>query len=90
MTEKLLEIYDECMKHNISISMKYMLSHACIEVAGVMLAYDKKAREYKPLKCEKWVSIHEMKRVNGVDLVAYTIEEIFNQLNNRKDELLEV
>lgn len=87
MNEKLLEIYDKCMKHNIPISMKFMLSDAAIEVTGEILAYDKSSKKYEHLRHEKWVSIHEMKRVNNIDLVASTIDEIFNALNNRKDEL---
>lgn len=87
MNEKLLEIYDKCMKHNISISMQFMLSDAVIEVTGETLAYDTRAKKYKILKNEKWVRIHEMKEVIGVDLVVLAIDEIFNNLNNRKNEL---
>lgn len=90
MNEKLLEIYNKCMEHNISISIRYLLSHASIEVKGVILAYDSKNKEYKPLSYDKWVSIHEMKELNNIDLVVLAIDEIFNALNNRKNELSEV
>lgn len=90
MNEKLLEIYDKCKKHNISISISYLLSDAVIEVEGVMLAYDSKNKKYEELRYDKWVSIHEMKEVNNIDLVVLAIDEIFNVLNNRKDELSEV
>ena len=87
MNEKLLEIYNKCRQHNIIISTRYFLSDVLIEVVGVMFVYDSKNKEYKPLCCKKWVSIHEMKDVDNIDLVVLAIDEIFNALNNRKDEL---
>ena len=90
MNEKLLEIYERCINHNISISIKYLLSDAAIEVAGVTLAYDSKNMKYEKLRCKEWVSIHEMKNVNQIDLVELAIDKIFNALNNLKDKLREV
>lgn len=87
MNEKLLEIYEKCKEHNISISIKYLLSDAVIEVEGVTLAYDSKNRKYEKLKCDKWVSIQQMRVVNNIDLVVSAINEIFIALNNRKDQL---
>ena len=88
MNEKLLEIYDKCMEHNITITIQYLLSDASIEIVGRMLAYNSKTRQYEKLYRDKWVSIHEMKSVNNVDLITFAIDEIFDELNSRKDELL--
>lgn len=86
MNEKLLEIYDECIKRNISISIKYLLSDAVIEIIGTTLFYNPVNKKYETLKCEKWVSIHGMRSVNGPDLVLLAIYEIFNQLINVKEK----
>lgn len=86
MNEKLLEIYDECIKRNISISIKYLLSDAVIEIIGTTVIYNSVNKKYETLKCEKWVSIHGMRSVNGPDLVLLATYEIFNQLTDAKEK----
>ena len=83
MKEKLLEIYNKCMEHNISISIKYLLSDAAIEIEGHKLVYNSINGKYSNIKCCKWISIEEIKTAN-IDLIELTINEIFNALNNYK------
>lgn len=83
MSEKLLEIYNKCMEHNISISIKYLLSDAAIEIEGHKLVYNSANGRYNEIKCNKWVLIKEIKTAN-IDLIELAIDGIFNALNNHK------
>ena len=71
------------MEHNISISIKYLLSDAAIEIEGHKLVYNPTNGKYSNIKCDKWISIEEIKTAN-IDLIELTINEIFNALNNYK------
>jgi hypothetical protein len=84
MMEKLLKIYNKCMEHNISISIKYLLSDAAIEIEGRKLVYNSANGKYSEIKCDRWVLIEEIKTAN-IDLIELSINEIFNALNNREN-----
>lgn len=85
MNEKLLNLYDRCMKHNISISIKYLLSDSMVEVQGKTLLYNKAIQDYDLVKLEKLISIEEARLID-VDLLEHTINEIFYELIDKKGE----
>lgn len=39
---KILEIYDKCMRHNITIEIRFLLSDAAIEVRGGLFGLERK------------------------------------------------
>ena len=85
MNQKLLDIYEKCMKHNITISINYLLSDAAIEVEGKTLIYSEQEHIYNTIRYNKWISIHDMKNVVGdVDLLTLTVDDVFKHILNMK------
>ena len=79
MNEKLLELYERCMRHNISISIKTCLSDGWVEIQGDTLAYHERTVEYEHLRIQKVVTVEDMESYT-IDIVEYTINEIFQEL----------
>lgn len=85
MDDKLLEVYEKCMKHNITISINYLLSDACIEVVGSTLIYHGPAIGYKVYKYDKWVSIDNI-RESLCECVIPAIDCVFAAILNKREE----
>ena len=79
MNEKLLELYERCMRHNISISIKTCLSDGWVEIQGDTLAYHKNDEMYEHLRIQKVVTVEDMESY-AIDIVEYTINIIFQEL----------
>ena len=86
MTEKLLELYERCMRHNISISIKTYLSDGWIEIVGDTLAYHERTVEYEHLRIRKVVTVEDMESYT-IDIVEYTINQIFQELIEERRKL---
>ena len=86
MNEKLLELYERCMRYNISISIKTYLSDGWIEIVGNTLAYHKRTVEYEHLRIQKVVTVEDMESYT-IDIVEYTINQIFQELIEERRKL---
>lgn len=69
MSDKMLELFDKCMKHGITITIRPCLLDARIEIRG----------EYKHLACVQFVSIEEMRSCK-IDIFEYAVDYVINKL----------
>ena len=79
MHEKLLELYERRMRHNISISIKTCLSDGWVEIQGDTLAYHKNDEMYEHLRIQEVITVEDMESY-AIDIVEYTINIIFQEL----------
>lgn len=86
MNEKILQIYEKCMKHNITVTINTMLSHNVIKITGECLAYNRKTKEYDHLRYNKLISIDEIRDCN-IDILECNINELFYQLLEKRKEI---
>ena len=86
MNEKLLELYERCKKHNITITIKTCLSDGWFEIRGDTLAYYKKVGKYEHLYNQKVVTIDELESYT-IDIIEYTINKIFQELMEERRRL---
>lgn len=86
MDEKLLELYERCMRHNISISIKTCLSDGLVEIQGNTLAYHKNDVMYEHLRIQEVITVEDMKNY-AIDIIEYTINKIFQELIEERRKL---
>lgn len=86
MANKLVELFNRCKKHNITISIKPSLPDDSIDIRGECLSYVRELDDYEILRVTNRISISTLERYSSIytDVMEHEINNIFFELMRKR------